>query len=59
MYWSRMSPITRERSAERVRRRVADVAVWLWEGRRNAKGLLGVDVMAGLGSSLAVTEWMN
>src|SRR5258708_1064859 len=41
MYWSRMRPMTRERSAERVRRRMAEVAVWLWEGGRKARGLRG------------------
>ena len=38
-----------------MRRRVAEVAVWLCEGRRKAKGLRWGEAMAGLGSSLVDT----
>jgi hypothetical protein len=47
--------MTRERSAERVRRRVAEVVVWLCEGRRKAKGVRREEAMGGLGSSFAGT----
>ena len=39
----------------RVFRAVAEVAVWLCEGRRKAKGLRRDAARAGLGSSLAGT----
>src|SRR5580698_1953705 len=50
MYWSRMRPMTRDRSAERVRRRVAEAAVWLCEGRRKSKGLRRREDGAGMAS---------
>src|SRR5258705_10327833 len=57
MYWSRIRPITRESSAERVRRRVADVAVWLWDGRRKANRLRRGGGVAGVGSLFVGTAW--
>ena len=52
--------MTRESSVESAMRMVAEVAVWLCEGRRKAKGLRRGDAMAGLGSSFAGTGgWVD